>query len=192
MFLPRGPPNRPAGVAEQQIAQSSSTVTHPQTPRRSEVQTQRPTEFAQGPPVATNTGDRAPQPRTQANQTAWGQMQQMPHAQTRQQPHAQMPQVPHAQMPQVPHAQMQQVPHAQMPQVLHAQMPQVPHAQAHQLPQGQMHQVPHAQTSQPTQVQMPRATEGGTSSHDQQRSADRRRRNDRIPAVTASRRTTAG
>ena len=46
-----------------------------------------------------------------------------------------------------------------------------------------MYQVPRGQTPQPTQVQMP-SHRGGT--HDQQRSADKRRKNDRTPVVTAN------
>ena len=101
MFLPRGPPIRPAGGAEQQRAQSSGA--RPQTLQRSEVQTHQV-------------------PRGQMHQVSHGQPHQ-PHGQIHQVPHGQMHQVSHAQAQQVPHAQAHQLPHGQTYQPTQVQIP---------------------------------------------------------------------
>ncbi|KAI0277910.1 hypothetical protein BGY98DRAFT_572635 [Russula aff. rugulosa BPL654] len=178
MSMSRGPPDRSFGT--HRAKKSSST--QPQTHRRSEVQTQPPASFVQGSPAATATGDRHAQPRTQTS--TWGQPQQVSHGQTHQ--------VPHGQTHQMPHGQTHQVPQRQVHQVSHGQPHQMSHGQTHQLPYGQTH-VSQGQTSQPAQVQMPRAT-GGTSSYGQQRSADKPRKSDYMPAATAkaNQRTTGG
>ncbi|KAN0116203.1 hypothetical protein V8E52_006260 [Russula decolorans] len=197
-YLPRGRPNRPTGVPEQQQARSSST--QPQTIHHYGAQTHQ-VSHAQAHQVPHPQAHQVPHPQThqvlhaQAHQVPHPQAHQVSHAQAHQVSHPQTHQVPHPQAHQVSHAQAHQLPHAQAHQVSHGQTQQVSHAQAHQVPHAQAHQLPqvaHGQTYQPTQVQMPRAPEGGTSSHNQQRSADSRRRHDRIPAVTANWRTTAG
>lgn len=151
MFRSRGPPSKPTGTRPKP----------PPVPK---------------PPTKPKPDPSSTQPQTlQRSEVQMrlpaGPVQGLPVASAA----SDRPPQPRTQTNQTTRGQTHKVSHGEAHQS-HAQMPQVSHAQAHQVPHRQTHQVSHAQTYQPTQVQMPRAAEGGTSSHDQQRSADRRRK----------------
>ncbi len=181
MFQARGPPTVPTSGVPQQMQTRQTSRTQPQTFQRTEVQTQLPAAFSQGSTtVATATGHiMPPQPRTQTNQTTWGQTPPPPHGQTSQPAQVQIPRTTFAQG-------------STSIATATGHRPPQPRAQTNQTTWGQTPPPPYGQTSQPTQVQIPRTTEGGSSSHDQQRNTDKRSKSARVPAVTAYGHTTAG